>query len=251
MVGAGAAPARAVSASIAPPVIEKEARPGQLVQDTISYTNNGAEFVTVSVSIVDFDVDADYSVIEQAPGTQATTLAPYIRVTPTELRVAPKQQVFFRYRVETPEAFSHLRGMLYFLSRPEVPDARPGQVVLASRMGIPLYVESSKAVPARLDVNGIAWSRVGDARDALALDLDVVNRGERIIRPTGVLEVKSGDGRFRKSFSFNDGKLPVFPGSTRRLNLQFGPVPGGELFLQLRFEDSSRTWYASEYRLPG
>lgn len=250
LLTAGASPCGAVSASLAPPVIEKEARPGQQVGDTISYTNNGDEPVTVSVSVVDFDVNDAYDILEQPPGTASTTLAPYVRVAPTEVRVAPKQQIFFRYSVRTPQDFTHLRGMVYFLTRPEVPEAGQAQVTVASRMGIPLYVESAGASPARLKVETLEWERSGEANGTLTLKLAVTNEGGRLIRPTGYLEVRSADGRFLKAFAFNEGKLPVFPNSSRRLEMGFGPVPGGELFLRLRFDDTSRTQFKSESRLP-
>jgi P pilus assembly chaperone PapD len=247
---AGATPCGAVSASLAPPVIEKEARPGQQIGDTISYTNNGDEPVVVSVSVVDFDVNDAYDILEQPPGTAPTTLAPYIRVAPTEVRVPPKQQVFFRYSVRTPQVFMHLRGMVFFLTRPEIPKTGQAQVTVASRMGVPLYVESAAATPARLRVDNLEWERSGDAGSSLRLKLAITNEGGRLIRPTGYLEVRSADGHFHKVFAFNEGKLPVFPDSARRLEMGFGPVPGGELFLRLRFDDSSRTQFKSESRLP-
>ena len=250
LLAAAAPPCGAVSVSLAPPIIEKEARPGQKIHDTISYINNGDQAVTVSVSVVDFDVNDQYDVLEQPPGATPATLAPYVRVAPTEIRVAPGQQIFFRYSVEAPPSFTHLRGMVYFLTQPEVPDGGQAQVTVASRMGIPLYVEGAGAAPARLKVHSLDWKRSGEAGSSIELSLAVTNEGERLIRPTGYLEVRSPDGRFLKTFPFNEGKLPLFPGSSRRLELDFGPVPGGELFLRLRFDDSWRTQFKSESRLP-
>ncbi len=250
LLAVAAPPCGAVSVSLAPPVIEKEARPGQRIHDTISFLNNGDGAVTVSVSVVDFDVNDAYDVLEQPPGATPTTLAPYVRIAPTEVRVAAGQQIFFRYSVDAPPSFTHLRGMVYFLTRPVLPDGGQAQVTVASRMGVPLYVEGAAAAPARLKVDSLEWKRSGEAGSRLELALAVTNEGERLLRPTGYLEVRSADGRFQKSFPFNEGKLPVFPGSSRHLTMGFGPVPGGELFLRLRFDDSWRTQFKSESRLP-
>ncbi len=239
----------AISIAIVPPYIEKVVRAGSKVSDTISFTNQGTETVSVGVDFADFGVSEQGDVSEEPPGTQPASLVRFVRVSPTRVRVAPNQQVFFRYAVETPQDFKQLKAMIYFSSRPEIAESA-NQVVMIPRMGIPLYIENMKAKPASLKLDEIKWERSGEKSESLLLSLHVKNEGERNIRPTGFLQVRSVDGKFDRVFDFNDGREPVLPGQRRRWAMSFGPVPGGELFVKLRFTNSPRTTIESEHRVP-
>jgi hypothetical protein len=147
-----------------------------------------------------------------------------------------------------PEQFSQLRAKIYFSCKPDI-EVPPNATVLVPRLGIPIYVENKNAKPASLDVSRIEWNRLADG-DQLHLDFDVANTGERNIRPTGYLEVHSKDDDFYKVFPFNNGKEPVLPGQKRKWQMNFGPVPLGELTLKLHFDTSFKTSFDAEYRIP-
>ena len=139
--------------------------------------------------------------------------------------------------------------MLYFSSFPEV---KPGanQVMVVARMGVPLYLENIKSRPALLQVREVSCERSQPALGHLSLGLLVTNEGERNLRPTGWVSVRSKDGKFNESFDFNRGREPVLPGQTRRLNQIFGPVPEGELAVKLRMATSDRTSYETSFSVP-
>ncbi len=239
----------AISVSISPFFIEKVVKAGSTVTDTISYTNRGPEAASVSVEISDFDVGETGEVGEQPAGTKPTSLAPYIRIRPGSLTVAANQQVYFRYSVRTPQEFKQLRAMIFFVSTPQVPEGA-NQILIAPRMGIPLYVENIDAGRAKLEVQDLRWERSPEKLDFLLLKLVVTNEGERNLRPTGFLEVDSSDGNFHKIFPFNEGQEPVFPSYQRKWNLRFGPVPQNELAIKLRFATSATTTYESKAVIP-
>jgi len=239
----------AISIAIVPPHIEKAVGSTSKVADAIEFTNQGSVPVVVSVDLADFGVDESGEVAEKPPGSQPVSLVPYLRVSPSSLRVAPSQRVYFRYSAEPPADFKQLRAMIYFSSRPEVPE-RANQVLVVARMGVPLYVESRQARPAALRVDEVAWERSGDPRDRLTLKLRTSNDGERNIRPSGYVEVRSPDGRFDRSYAFNEGQEPVLPGQKRRWEMSFGPVPKGELEVEVRFAVSPRASYESTSWIP-
>ncbi len=166
------------------------------------------------------------------------------------VRVVPNQEVFFRYSVETPEEFAQLRAMVYLMSRPEAP---PGanQVVVVARMGVPIYVENTKAGPAQLTIDELEWVRDEDSGNELQLRLVVRNEGERNIRPNGYVHVRSEDGKYEQTFDFNEGREPVLPGQKRRWVQEFGPVAEGPLQVKLRLETSRRASYEAEATVPG
>jgi P pilus assembly chaperone PapD len=245
----GGSPARpAISVSLSPPFVEKLVRPGGRVSDTISLTNDSAFPVMVTIDFADFRVNEKGEVEEMPLGTDPSSLSSYVRITPAKLRVNPQGRVFFRYSVETPAVFRQLRTQIFFSSRPVVPNA-PNQVVFVPRMGIPLYVENISARGAEIKVDEIRWSRSPD-KGALLLGMLVSNTGERNIRPKGFVEVRSADGKFSKTFPFNQGNEPLLPGQKRNWPLSFGPVPGGELSVRLRFATSSRTSFDQQYHVP-
>jgi len=246
---AGSRATAGVSIAIVPPYAEKLVAGGTSVSDTISFTNRGSEPVLVSVDLSDFRVGDQGDVSEEPPGSQDTSLVPYLRISPTSMRVAPNQQASFRYVVETPEEFRQLRAMLYFSSLPETP-AKANQVRIVPRMGVPLYVENTKAGQASLRVDHLEWQRSAESPDQLLLELTTENQGARNIRPTGFVSVRTRDGKFERSFPFNEGREPVLPGQMRQWRLAFGPVPTGELDVQLRVATSLRTSYESRTWVP-
>lgn len=248
VIAAEAAPSNAVSVSLVPPYVEKVVPPGRRVTDTISYTNEGDRPVRVSISVSDFEVSDTNEVIERSPGTHPATLAPYLRVTPTSLRVSPGERVYFRYSVEAPDDFTHLRAMVFFVTRPELAEDRPPQVVFVARMGVPVYVESPRAPQTDLQIGELDWQRSDDGQ--LALRFSAANEGGRIFRPRGEVEIRSRDGRFRETYPLNAGLEPVLPHHVRQWERRFGPVPGGELSVRLHIETSPRKRYRSSVLIP-
>jgi hypothetical protein len=238
----------AFSVSLSPPFIEKLARPSARLTDTIGLTNDSAFPVEVTVDFSDFRVNEKGEVEEMPPGTDPSSLSSYLRITPAKLRIAPQGRAFFRYTIEMPVEFRQLRSQIFFSSRPVVAKTA-NQVIFVPRMGVPLYVENLAAKAADLKVDQVKWARSpSDGR--LLLNLRVSNDGERNIRPKGFVEVRSSDGKFSKTFPFNEGNEPLLPGQRRDWPLSFGPVPGGELSVRLRFQTSPRGFFDQQYRVP-
>jgi len=236
-----------VSISITPPFIEKVAADRTQLSDSLSYTNDGTVPLLVSVDFADFSVSEEGGVSEEPPGSQHTSLVPYLRLSPGTIRVGPGQRVFFRYAVDTPPEFDQLRGMVYFSAVPQVPGAA-NQVLVVARAGVPLYVENRRSRPAALQVEEPTWER--ESGGYLILKTATRNTGERNIRPSGFVRVRSKDDTFDKTFDFNEGREPVLPGQRRRWEMTFGPVPQGALSVETRFSTSTRTSYESEAWIP-
>ena len=239
----------AVSVSLAPPYIEKLMPAGGKLQDTISYTNESDTPMMVTVDFADFAVSDTGEVSEMPSGTDVSSLAKAIRISPAKIEVPPGGRTLFRYTVDAPEQFTQLRSQIFFSSTPIVESA-PNQVLFIARMGIPIYVENAKAVPADIKVHEVKWERAGESGESLVLKALVSNEGERNIRPTGFLEVRSRDGEFAHTFPFNEGNEPVLPGQKREWTMSFGPVPGGELSLDLRFASGPRAMFQERYTVP-
>ncbi len=236
--------------AVAPARVEKLVNPGSKVEDVITFTNQGDAPVEVRISIVDFDVDEVGLVTELPPGTHPNTIAPYFRISPLRTVVGAREQAHFRFAVQTPEEFDQLRAFVYFESQPIVSDEGGKQVLFATAMGIPLYVENRKMERGTLTVHDLAWERIGEEQQYVQLKLHVTNEGERNIRPGGFLTVRSEDDRFLETFDVNAAGDVVLPGHERHLTMQFGPVPDDGLSLKLRFETSLNSNHHADHRLP-
>lgn len=248
LVIAGSPAVAAISIAVAPPLIERVTRPGSTIRDIILFRNAGSDPLDVSVTFVDFVVQEDGSVKEVPPGLDRSSVLPYAQITPLRARVEPNQQVSFRYTVRTPADFKQLRTMVMFAGVPQL-SATGNQVLFAPRVGVPLYVESTEARPARLEVSDVRWERSPESPDKLMLSMVIRNDGDRNIRPAGTVQVRSAATRFNETFQFNEGREPVLPGQKRNWTLTFGPVPGGELSVSLRFATSFRDTFASDYHV--
>lgn len=234
---------------LVPPFVEKSVRPGSSVRDAIVFKNHGPTPLNVSVETVDFEVDLAGRVLERPPGSTAESLVPFLRITPLQTTVAPGQELAFRWEAATPADLGHRRAMIFFRSKPEVERSDMAQVVVVPRLGIPVYVESTNAQPAQLEIATLDLERVTLPEDSLRLTLDVTNIGQRNIRPQGELRIRSESGE-AVAFPINEGRDSVVPGAQRRFVQEIGPVPGGELSVEVVFNVSPRERHRERLVVP-
>jgi hypothetical protein len=238
-----------VEIDLVPPFVEKTVRPGSSVRDAIVFRNRGPTPLAVSVETVDFEVGTHGRVVERPPGTRTDSLVPFLRITPLQATVAPGQELAFRWEATAPETLIHLRAMVFFRAEPDVARSDTTQVVLVPRLGIPVYVESTDAEPARVEIGSLEVERVDGGDDRIRLMLDVTNTGQRSIRPTGEVRVRSADGEVI-AFPVNEGRDAVVPGARRRFERDYSPVPGGELSVEVVFDVSPRERHRERLVVP-
>ena len=238
-----------IQIDLVPPFVEKSVRPGSAVRDAIVFRNQGSTPLNVTVETVDFEVDPGGRVVERPPGSTPESLVPFLRITPLQATVVPGQELAFRWEAATPTDLEHRRVMVFFKSEPEVERTNASQVVVIPRLGVPVYVESMNAQPARLEAVSIDIERLTEPENSLRLTLDVTNVGQRNIRPQGELRIRSKSGE-AMSFPINEGRDSVVPGAQRRFIQEFGPVPGGELSVEVVFNVSPRERHREQMVVP-
>ncbi len=163
--------------------------------------------------------------------------------------MAPGQELAFRWEATTPADLEHRRAMVFFRSTPEVERSEVAQVVVVPRLGIPVYVENTNAQPAQLEIASIGLERSTLRDDSLRLTLDVTNVGQRNIRPQGELRIRSDSGE-AVAFPINEGRDSVVPGAQRLFIQEIGPVPGGELSVEVVFNVSPRERHRERLVVP-
>ena len=246
--GLTTAHAAPLSVSIGPQLVDLPIRPGAAAEDAFSFSNESDAPLVVTVSVVDFVPDGAGRALKKPAGTEPTSLARFLRISPVRVRVEPHQRAYFRYKVRAPEEFTQLRGIVAFEAVPQLADgAGKARTVLVPVLGVPFYLENPAARPGELKVDELGVARDGDN---VKLSLRVTNEGQRNIRPTGFFRVRSADGRFDTSYPFNAGREAVLPGAVRAWTLTLGPVPGGELSIGVRFSNAPRTVFEKTLELP-
>lgn len=242
-----AAPVQAaLSIAIVPQIIEKQVGAGGEINDVISLRNEGTDAVNVSVELADFNVERDGKVVERPPGTETTTLSPYLKISPTRVTVAAGEQVFFRYSIAVPHMFTHLREMIFFVARPVSKPSGRAVALFVPRLGVPMYVENRAAAPADLVADEISVERAGDS---LRLDVLLRNRGQRIVRPGGSIDVLDGK-RLIASVDFNEGSAPVLPDNSRRFVTTLPGGGGGQSTVSVRVTAGLRTVVRRDLAVP-
>ena len=234
----------ALSVSLSPQIVEKTANAGGKVSDVIAFTNESDDSLAVSIELADFTVDERGEVVEKPPGTEASTLVPYLRVSPVRIEIAPGERVFFRYSIALPQQFEHLRTMLFFVSRPVRKQKGSAVAIVVPRLGVPLYVESRRAKAAELKVEEVVTERSTSDESTVSVRVTMRNVGQRLIRPGGTIDVESGP-----SFPFNVGAQPVLPGQTRVFATSLEGVGGGDLSINVRLTSSVRGIFSGRYRV--
>lgn len=235
---------------ISPQIIEATVSPGGTFSEVLTFTNAGSVTAMVELEPADFDVDESGNprIYPLGAGPGGHSLAPYLRVTPVSVRVEPGQSVRYRLTAKLPQEFGQLREMLYFVARPIKLEPAPGQTVIIPKIGVPVYLHSTRSKPATLEISDDRIVRK-DA-DTLGLEIFTRNVGDRNIRPPVLVEVTEVGGAFYEVFEPNAGISPVLPGHGRLWNFDLGPVPAGELAVKLTFPTSLRESFVREYRVP-
>ncbi|MEW6337841.1 MAG: hypothetical protein AB1625_10645 [Acidobacteriota bacterium] len=238
-----------IGITISPSRVEAAVKPGAAFTETLSLQNRSPNALEVRIELVDFDVDEGNKVIEQPPGTGASTLVPYLRVSPLRAAVGPGQRAFFRVSASLPEGATQRRAMLFFVSTPQLGEREGTRVLVVPRLGVPIYLEDNAEKPARPEVLRAELGRVSEG-DGIELRLDMRNPGGRNLKVLGTLRVREAASGFDEVYRLNEGAEPILPGKLRVWTPRFGPVPGGGLSARLQLTAGVETVHEAEFTLP-
>lgn len=241
-----ASPAAQEAVSVTPAFASHLLAPGEQAEDVITLANRTSAALEITVSLADFDADEHNGVVELPSGTSDASLAPFFRIAPLTARVAPGATAAFRYRAAPPRGFVHLRAMVFFLCRPGPASSEPGGTVVVPRIGVPVYVESTRARPAHLEARDLAVERTASG---VRLSLVLANGGERLIRPAGSILLRPASGR-GSVLPFNRGHSPVLPGHRVLWEEDLGPAPEGATEVVLRLSTSDEGERTLAVQLP-
>lgn len=203
------------AAFVTPARFELQARPGQVLRESLEIGNDDLGAADFSVRTSDWTLNRD-SGVEFRPDILAPdTCRPWVRIERHALKVGGKAKRRFRFEVHVPaDARDGLCRFALLLEPGSVAAAISPleniQMPLQGRIGVIVYVRIGNAKP-ELTIEKLAVEPVNGRPTPVVF---IRNVGTAQGRAEGVLEGTDAKGR---SFELVVSPLPVLPGETRRI----------------------------------
>ena len=212
---------------VEPPVLLKEARPGETLTQNLAVYNVGTREVRVRASLGDWTYDPMGKIQFLPPGTLKTSAASWTAFAPAEFLLQGKATGTLTYTVTVPEdaAPGTHWGVLFLES--EDPNPLPG-VPLATmrvRMAHVFYVNVPPLVSSGR-ITGIVPSAPKGPQDPFRFALQYQNTGNAAQKLSGRFEVRDASGKKVAEVAVEE--VVVLPGQVRLLPIALvGPLPTG------------------------
>ncbi len=212
---------------VEPPVLLKEAKPGESLTQTLLVHNVGTRQVRVRVSLGDWTYDPMGKIQFLPPGTLKESASPWSTFSPAEFLLGAKESRPLTYTLTLPKdaAPGTHWGVLFLES--EDPNPPPG-VPLATfrvRMAHIFYVN---VPPLKTSgrITGIVPSPPQRPQDPFRFALQYQNTGNTAQKLSGRFEVRDASGK--KVAEVGVEEVVVLPGQVRVLPVTLvGPLPVG------------------------
>lgn len=227
MALAGAAQAQIVVRG--PLAYDHVVRPGAVHSQEFDIENSGDETVTASLYQTDYTFSADGTNDYGTAGELDRSNASWIRFSPSVVTLEPGQIATVRYAVTMPDS---VRGSYWSMLMIE---GRPGDMGRASAaqrgtLGLRQVTRYGVQIATHIQDSGIrlidfANGALETAPDGPVLRIDVLNTGERMLRPELTLRLIDDDGNEHGPIRTEPRRL--YPGTSIRESLPLREVPPG------------------------
>lgn len=236
--------ARAQLAVMSNLVEERTASRGERYGGRITVRNTTGQTQTARIYQTDFRFAADGTSHTDDPGSSLRSNARWIHPQMTRLSLPPGAEISVPYTVEVPASDS-LRGTYWSMIMIEG-TGTPASIVAAARggavgVGIGTVMRYAIQIATHIGATGnrmVQFTGVNAVKNpdgTAAVNLDVVNTGERGYRPTLWIEVYDASGALRAKGRQVRGLL--YPGTSLRQHYDLGTLPSGN-YKALIFADT-------------
>jgi fimbrial chaperone protein len=207
-----AAFAAGFSAGISPGRFELRGDQGEVVRDTVTVMNPGAEPATYLFKTSDWELDGFGGVDWLEDSLAEDSCRPWVRLERRSVEVGPGAQKKYRFEIHIPDDAPDGLCRFAIIIEPEDPyivNSPDGRVEMpvVGRFGVLAYVTIGDAEPA-ISLIGITSAEVNGER-VPAVELE--NTGNTYARPYGQIAATDEDGN-RMFFRIRD--YPLLPGRT-------------------------------------
>jgi len=249
------AAARAQIAVLSSTVEERIAVPGEKYTGTIIVSNPGAQPQVARIYQTDYRFASDGTAHYDDPGSSPRSNASWITPQATRITVPPNSQVAVPYSVAVPQGDS-LRGTYWSLIMVEGATTEPsaaGSAAGKPAMSVGAVMRYAIQLATHIQNSGtrtVKFSSAAAAKTAAggaALDVDMLNTGERGYRPTLWVEVYDEKGVLRAKAKQSRGLL--YPGTSLHQHFDLGTLPSGTYKAVVFADTGEDSVFATQYTI--
>jgi len=234
-----------VGLNVAPPKFEFSLRPGGSFTETVTVENKGDTRGHVSAFPMDLSMDRMGELIFSKAGTQPRSLAPWIRVNPTEFELEPGQSQLVRFTVTAPpDALGSYLAVIFFQTRPERLQASGAAV--SARVGSILIAHVSGKEVRKGEIVSLTVSPFQPGKP-LEVAVTFENKGNWLLRPKGTMKVKEVHGKVVWEASLDEEGGAVLPLTQREFHMKGpGDLPVGNYTVEVALDYGGKEILAAE-----
>jgi hypothetical protein len=232
----------------------KNAKPGETFEGVILVRNDGASAAEGRVYQTDYLFTADGKNDYALPGTTPRSNAKWYSLGASRLTLAPGETVPVSYKGKVPDS-ADLKGTYWSMVMVEMaasvaPEAKeekdkvPFGLRTQMRYAVQIVVEIGETGKQLLKVADKQLVKDGGKR---IFQMDVANTGERVVIPTGSLELFDAKGL--SIGKFESGKTRIYPGCSVRHRFDLTAVPPGKYSALALLDNGDSYVVGAQYQL--
>ena len=214
--------------------LEKTLKPGDTHEGTIQLLNTGEEMAQVVIAQTDYFFNADGSTYYDDPNSRPRSNAGWISFSPSRITIPAGATVSIYYEVKVPPD-PDLVGTYWSVlmiepmadETPPVVEERDGKITLGVqtiiRYAIQMITNIEETGESSIELLNVEIVNLDGNK---VLRADIVNAGERWLRPAVWLELYDVNGQYVGRFK-SDIKR-IFPGCSVSHQLELNGVPNGQ-----------------------
>lgn len=212
---------------VEPPVLMREAQPGQTLTTDLRITNPSNGPVRVRVSLGDWAYDPMGKITYQEPGKLPRSASSWATFSPSEFVLEPRQSQTVRYTVQVPakaEPGTHWSVLFFEAENPNPPPGQP-LATFKVRVGHVFYLNIAPVQSAGR-IAGIFGTPPQKPQDPFRIAVQYQNTGNAAQKLSGRFEVRDRTGKVAAELDLET--MVILPGSSRTIPIQLvGPLPAG------------------------
>ncbi len=233
---------------------EKVAKSGETYESVVILKNVAAEPTEIRLYQTDYSFTADGRKFYDAPGAGPRSNAGWVVLGQKRTILPPLGQTEMKYAVHVPDQ-ANLSGtywsMIMVEEKPKAPTEAAADKKQA-RFGIRQVMRSGIQIVTHLGETGVRkiqflktdLIRSGNSK---SLAIDVLNTGERWLRP--FLTADLVDGKGVSLGRFDGGRWRIFPGTSVRYTIDFGAIPDGQYKVLVVLDNKDESVFGARYTL--
>lgn len=212
-----------------PLAFDHDVHAGDSVRQEFVIENAGDSVMTATVYQTDYAFSSDGTNTYGAPGSVARSNAPWIRFSPSVLRLAPGMRATVQYEVTVPDSAA---GSFWSILMVE---GQPGDLLdddadRAEGVGVRQRTRYGVQVATHIRGSGspaleFAEGALESGPDGPMLRIDLVNTGDRMLRPDLSLRIVDAAGHEYGPFQAAPRRL--YPGTSVRQAIALRDIPPG------------------------